>query len=110
VADNARVGDWLPPEPRRHFTGARPLGVPQRPVPAPARSSPLGLLAVALGAGSLLLLLFSAGLAFFPAAVLALAGLGAGTRARRRAAIRLSGLSLGLSFVAGLLWLIVAST
>src|SRR3954447_15485217 len=118
------MGDWLPPKPPTHFTGAvpqRPLGEPQRPAPEPdPPSSPLAISGIALASGSLLLLLFSLGAMFFASALLALGGLSAGRHAGRRiaagvpgrpsqarAAITLAGVGLALAFVAGIVWMIL---
>ena len=109
-ADNGEVGDWLPPKPPVHFPGPRPLGEPPRPPAPPEPSSPLAIAGIALGAVSLLLLVFSFGAAFFAAALVSLMGLGAGRRAtgrQARMAVRVAAIGLALAFVAGVVWMIL---
>jgi glycerol uptake facilitator-like aquaporin len=84
------------------------MGERQRPAPPPPEPPrPLAVTGVALGAVSLLLLVFSLGAAFFGSAVLALLGMAAGRRSHARVAVTVGIVGLALAFVAGVAWMIL---
>jgi len=120
---------WLPPKPPAHATSPeapqRAMGEWPRPPaaePPPAPSSPLAVAAIACSAVAVLLLVVTAGVSYSISLILALSGFLLGRQAQRRArlgepirpgqaraAILTSAIALGLSGLAALVWVILAS-
>ncbi len=105
---------WLPPRAPAHPPDR---ALPRRPSAVPPRRSrprleptpPAELAALSLGAASLLVTLFSFGVAFAFSGLFALGTLWLGRRTGRRAAVVLGWTGLALASVSGGGWMILAS-